>query len=108
MLRVSIGDDFRDKDMGVNYGVTLPAHAFDSVTTETGLVMYELQELIPCDGSDKETATGRSKNEWCNGYPRGTVLLQLIDTGTMKLEVFFDTPITSDLAFTNKARIYSR
>ena len=46
MLRVSIGDDFRDKDMGVNYGVTLPAPAFDSVTTETGLVMYELQEPV--------------------------------------------------------------
>lgn len=108
MLRVGIGDDFSDKEMGVIYGVALPAPSFDSVTTESGLVMYELRELTPCDGSG-HTATGRSKNEWCNkDFASGTALLQLIDTGTMKLEVFFDTPITSDLAFTNKARIYSR
>jgi hypothetical protein len=107
-LRVSIGDDFRDKEMGVNYGVTLPAPSFDSVTTESGIVMYELRELTPCDGSG-HTAIGRSKSIVCNkDFARGTALLQLIDTGTMKLEVFFDTPISSDLAFTNKARIYNR
>ncbi len=107
-LRVSIGDDFRDKEMGVNYGVTLPAPSFDSVTTESGIVMYELRELTPCDGSG-HTAKGRSKSIVCNkDFARGTALLQLIDAGTMKLEVFFDTPISSDLAFTNKARIYNR
>jgi len=107
-LRVSIGDDFRDKEMGVNYGVTLPAPSFDSVTTESGIIMYELRELTPCDGSG-HTAKGRSKSIVCNkDFAKGTALLQLIDTGTMKLEVFFNTPISSDLAFTNKARIYQR
>ena len=107
-LRVSIGDDFRDKEMGVNYGVTLPAPSFDSVTTESGIVMYELRELTPCDGSG-HTAKGRSKSIVCNkDFATGTALLQLNDAGTMKLEVFFDTPISSDLAFTNKARIYTR
>jgi hypothetical protein len=107
-LIVSIGDDFRDKEMGVNYGITLPAPSFDSVTTESGIVMYELRRLAPCDGSDPVTAKGRSRSIVCNTNVMGTVLLQLIDVRTMKLEVFFDTPISSDLAFTNKARIYQR
>ena len=109
MLRIGIGDDFRDKELGVIYGVALPAPSFDSVTTESGLVMYEIRELTPCDGSDPTTAKGRSKNEWCNkDFAAGTVLLELIDSETMKLEAFFDTPISSDLAFTSKARLYSR
>ena len=107
-LIVSIGDDFRDKEMGVNYGITLPAPSFDSVTTESGIVMYELRRLAPCDGSDPVTAKGRSRSIVCNTNVMGTVLLQLIDARTMKLEVFFDTLISSDLAFTNKARIYQR
>ena len=107
-LRVTIGDDFSDKEMARSYGVTLPALSFDSVTAESGLVMYELRRLVPCDGSDPVTATPRSRNEECNDVEMGTVLLELVDSETMKLEVFFKTPISSDLAFTDKARIYSR
>ena len=80
----------------------------NSVTAESGLVMYELRRLVPCDGSDPVTATPRSRNEECNDVEMGTVLLELVDSETMKLEVFFKTPISSDLAFTDKARIYSR
>ena len=101
-LRVSIGDEFRGLQMGRQWGVTGDAPSFDTVTTDSGIVTYELRRLVPCDGTPIEIAKARSAAFKCSTEEMGTLQIELLDEQRMRVEVFFTNSPTGN------ARIYVR
>ena len=106
-IRVSIGDEFRGRWDGRQWGVSGDTPAFKAVTVASGLTKYELRGLLPCDGSGLY-ATGRSRAYMCNQESIGVLLIQLTDELTMRVEVFFQAELTDILSFSGNARTYVR
>ncbi len=106
-IRVSVGDEFRGRWDGRQWGVSGDTPAFKTVTVASGLTKYELRGLLPCDGSGIY-ATGRSRAYTCNQESIGVLLIQLTDELTMRVEVFFDAELTDILSFSGNARTYVR
>jgi len=106
-IRVSVGDEFRGRWDGRQWGVSGDTPAFKAVTVASGLTKYELRGLLPCDGSGIY-ATGRSRAYTCNQESIGVLLIQLTDELTMRVEVFFDAELTDILSFSGNARTYVR
>ena len=106
-IRVSIGDEFRGRWDGRQWGVSGDTPAFKAVTVASGLTKYELRGLLPCDGSGLY-ATGRSRAYTCNQESIGVLLIQLTDELTMRVEVFFQAELTDILSFSGNARTYVR
>ena len=107
-LRVSIGDGFQgNNDYATQWGVTDHSPAFDTVTASSGPTTYVLRKLAPCDGSPI-TVRGRAREFLCNTSEVGTLMIELLDDRTMRVEVFFDVTATSGLSFTGNARTYLR
>ena len=104
-IRVSIGDEFRGRWDGRQWGVSGDTPAFKAVTVASGLTKYELRGLLPCDGSGLY-ATGRSRAYTCNQESIGVLLIQLTDELTMRVEVFFQAELTDILSFSGNARTY--
>jgi len=101
-LRVSIGDEFRGLQMGRQWGVTGDAPSFDTVTTDSGIVTYELRRLVPCDGTPIEIVKARSKAFKCSAEELGTLQIELLDEQRMRVDVFLTNSPTDN------ARIYVR
>jgi hypothetical protein len=106
-IRVSIGDEFRGRWDGRQWGVSGDTPAFKAVTVASGLTKYELRGLLPCDGSGLY-ATGRSRAYMCNQESIGVLLIQLTGELTMRVEVFFQAELTDILSFSGNARTYVR
>ena len=106
-LRVGIGDGFQDDDQAHIWGVTGDAPEFNTVTPESGRTTYEIRQTLPCDGSPI-TVRGRARNFGCNAHKMGTLLIELLDARTMRVEVFFNVSPTSGPTFTGNARTYVR
>ena len=106
-LRVGIGDGFQDDDQAHIWGVTGDAPEFNTVTPESGPTTYEIRQTLPCDGSPI-TVPSRARNFGCNAHPMGTLLIELLDARTMRVEVFFNVSPTSGPTFTGNARTYVR
>ena len=106
-IRVSVGDEFRGRWDGRQWGVSGDTPAFKTVTVASGLTKYELRGLLPCDGSGIH-ATGRSRAYMCNQESIGVLLIELTDELTMRVEVFFQAELTDILSFSGNARTYVR
>ena len=106
-LRVSLGDGFTGGLVRI-MGVTGNSPTFDTITPASGLTSYELRHLLPCDGSPI-TVSGRARNFACNtGEPMGTLLLEMLDDSTIRVEVLYNVSPTSAPTFTDSARTYLR
>jgi len=88
--------------MGRQWGVTGDAPSFDTVTTDSGIVTYELRRLVPCDGTPIEIAKARSSGFKCSAEEMGTLQIELLDEQRMRVEVFLTNSPTGN------ARIYVR
>jgi hypothetical protein len=107
-LRVAIGDGFEGHETARVWGVTGDTPRFDTVTPATGPVTYELREVLPCDGSSFDDAIGRAKVILCNFGTRGTLLIEVLDDQSMRVEAFLSGSPVSGPAFTENARVYVR
>ena len=111
-LRVTIGDNFEGTDAEANnnarvFGVTGDWPEFNTITQNSGPTAYELQWLLPCDGSSI-TVRSRARNFLCNTEAVGMLLIELLDDQRMRVELFSASSPESELAFTENARIYIR
>ncbi len=106
-LRVSLGDGFTGSLVRI-MGVTGSSPTFDTITPASGRTSYELRLLLPCDGSSI-TVPGRARDFACNtGEPLGTLLLEMLDDSTIRVEVLYNVSPTSAPTFTDSARTYLR
>ena len=106
-LRVGMGDGFQDDVNAHIWGVTGDEPAFNTVTVASGPTTYGIWRLLPCDGSS-ETVRSRGRNFECNATELGTLLIELTDDRTMRVEVFFNVSPISGPTFTDSARTYLR
>jgi hypothetical protein len=106
-LRVAMGDGFTGGEMASVWGVTGHSPPFDSVTPLSGLTRYEVRQLLPCDGSSPDIR-GRAREITCNAAAMGTLIVELLNNRTMRVEVAFGVAPSSSPTFTGNARIYVR
>lgn len=108
-IRFSIGNfGGKAKQFGVKNNAPDPA----VIDTSTGLVRYE---LVQSSYVDKKTGQGWMMTAVTEGIAgvnaalvEGTALVQMIEDGKMKAEVFPGKKATQVSGFTDKARIYVR
>lgn len=106
-LRVSIGHNWGLSDR-TPYGVKGNGPDFRDIGIENGLVKYELvalRDLSREKGYETESPLITENNE---SKSLGTLLVQLMDKDTIKVEIFPGKAKNGISAFTSNARIYSR
>ena len=107
-LRISIGDGFKGESWGSHWGVTGNQPDFREVTPSTGPTAFGLQSLDACDPAYAANPKAPEYYERCPSAEVGTLLVELLDDRTMRVEAFFGSPPEGSLTFSDAARIYVR
>ena len=107
-LRVSIGDGFRGESWGSNWGVVGSAPDFRDVTVSSGPTKFGLETLHACDPAFRTDPKSPEHYTRCPAGEAGTLMVELIDSRTVRVEVFFNRSADDALMFTDSARIYVR
>ena len=107
-LRISIGDGFKGESWGSHWGVTGNQPDFREVTPSTGPTAFGLQSLDACDPAYATNPKAPEYYERCPSAEVGTLLVELLDDRTMRVEAFFGSPPEGSLTFSDAARIYVR
>ncbi len=108
-IRVSIGDwGGKSLQAGVKGNAPDPKN----VSVETGLVKYELVDpyYVKANGTywDQETLEKDVRLDFLDAFRHGTLLVQLIDERTLKIETFPGTAASDVNGFSVKAILYER
>ena len=107
-LRISIGDGFKGESWGSHWGVTGNQPDFREVTPSTGPTAFGLQSLDACDPAYAVNPKAPEYYERCPSAEVGTLLVELLDDRTIRVEAFFGSPPEGSLTFSDAARIYVR
>lgn len=106
-IRVSVGYDTGIAARGP-YGVKGNAPDPAAVRAEDGIVRYELVALDDIGSQFGYVTAGKPLYTLSSGRAVGTLLAQLVDERTLKVEVFPGKAASSVSGFTRAARVYTR
>jgi len=109
--RIAFSDGYANYDLGIrgSYGVLDNEPKPETIGPESGMIKYEVFLFSPFDRqSDGTIGLNDLSNIDDNAQSKGTYLLNMLDSETLKIELFLGQKPDEVTDFTENSRIYKR